>query len=162
IQQALVIAEEVQDPAMHNYMGGYLAQAYLYAGDAAQALAVARKARSYDAPKNNHAVALWHGLAAFAAQQHEEAAAALHDALRYADELLAKTPSYYEARYTRALAGAGLVCLGDTDRLQGVRAAYAQAQAACSAAGVVQEARRHLQWLIARAGDAGKVLAGVI
>jgi tetratricopeptide (TPR) repeat protein len=154
IQQAVAIAEEIKSPTNSQYKNMQLAKSYLYSGDVAQALTTIRKARTYDVPENNHAVALLQGVVALHAGERQEAQDAFADSLRLADELLAKTPNLYEALYDRALAHVGvLACGGSDDHLASARADVAKARAIFAGAGILNDKKRLLEALCQAAGQ---------
>lgn len=136
-----------------NYMNGYLATAYWYAGSLTDALATIRQARTYDIAINNHAVAGLHGCIALCAGHADEAKTAFHEALGHVEALLAKTANQYEAMYSRGLALAGLwLVTGEDDYQARAVSAYADAMAVNRGAGVLLMNRQKLEAVARCAG----------
>jgi tetratricopeptide (TPR) repeat protein len=151
LQEAIAIATEIHEPSMENHAKANLARMYLHQGRFLDAEKTIVEARKIDVVENNHVTAVLHGLILARLDRREAACTALSQALNYAEEYLGKTPGYYVAKYTQALALSGLALLadnGDQALLIGkAQTAYQDALANCSARGVVGDAVKLLDEL---------------
>ena len=86
-----------------------LAQAYLFQNDLVNARATIEAALQYDVPQNNHNATALHGIIALRQGDASTARQAFTRAIAQADEILAKTPEYYDALDAKGLALCGLV-----------------------------------------------------
>ncbi len=166
-EDAIRIADDIGFVQTQHYGRVTLALAQLQAGDLSAARAAVEAARQYDRPDNNHAAAALHGVIALRQGEAEAARQAFREALALADELLGKTPQFYDAHYTRGLAWSGLALCGEdaAEAVAHAAQAYRDARAITAAAGIVQEELLKLDAL-AVADEAGvlgavrRVLAG--
>lgn len=146
LHRSLFIADEIQYPGMKNFMGAYLARAYLLQGDLSAAQQAIEAARQHDVPENNHHAAALHGVIVLRSDNPPVAQTAFTDALTFADALLKQPQTGYAVRYGRALARAGLSLITN-GAFDDAKADYEAALAQCSAKGVVQRELRLLQEL---------------
>lgn len=148
LREALRIAEEVKSPRLMSYAGTYLAQALAYAGQSEAALAVIRAAQAHKVAENQHAARCWHGVLALRQAAPDEARAAFQAAIAHASELLQNSAQNYRAYYVRGLARVGLSLLGEASALPLAQADYQRGRAICDAAGVLEDERRALRYLL--------------
>jgi tetratricopeptide (TPR) repeat protein len=155
---ALVIAEDLRDPNLILDVTCDLAEVLMVHGEDAQACARLQAGRTLETTRlQEHAAAL-HGIALARLGDSDAAQAAFAAALMHADDRLALTPRLYTARFSRALAHAGMALVA----AGGAQAAiddYRAARGLCSAAGVILIALRRLDLLLACPG--GERLAAV-
>jgi tetratricopeptide (TPR) repeat protein len=149
LQAALQVAQQLQLPREISFKGGYLAKAFLLAGDLDEAERAISNARRADIFANNANIAALAGLIAARRGQNAEAVIAFNQAVAHADKLLAHTLGFYGARYARALAKAGLALLEGNQHLTEAERDYALALAICSEAGVVAGQQALLATLMA-------------
>jgi tetratricopeptide (TPR) repeat protein len=110
-KQSLSIAIDLGIPATYEY--GVLAQVYLFNGHLENAQINAEAAQKFDEPQNNHSISTLLGIIALRQGERETAQEALTKSIAQADEILAKTPDFYEALDTKGLALCGLaICRG--------------------------------------------------
>src|SRR5262245_50863066 len=97
-EQSLAIAIGMGIPSAYEY--GILSEAYLLNERHDEALMHAREAQKFDQPRNNHNVSSLLGIILLRQGEMSavrESHAAFTRAIAQADEILAKTPDYYEA-----------------------------------------------------------------
>jgi len=112
-QQAIQIADEISFTQTQNFARWGLAQAYLVQNDLVNARAIIEAALQYDVPGNNHDASALHGIVALQQGERETAQEAFTKSIAQADEILAKTPEYYDALNAKGLALCGLIlCRG--------------------------------------------------
>jgi tetratricopeptide (TPR) repeat protein len=159
--EAIQIADEIGFVQVQNYARWGLAIGHLCAGDPPAARAVAKEARQYDVPENNHNVLALLGLIAL--RQGDQAAAqeAFTAAVSQADQLLAHTPQYYDALDAKGLALSGLALVEDDreGRVAAAIEAFRAARAITQAKGIVGRVVRLFDALAV--ADRAGVLAGV-
>ena len=108
-EQYVKICEEISKPA--SYAFGRLAQAYLYKTEFIKAREAIEAALQYDVPQNNHNATALHGIIILRQGDTETAREAFVKSITQADEILAKTPDFYDALDAKGLAlvGVGLL-----------------------------------------------------
>lgn len=140
LKQAASMAYELNTPELIVPYGAYLAEVELRLGELESARETVTQARKHDFPEHNHHAALIHALV-LARLDDPNALVMFDAALALADGLLATTPGYVRAVYSRALAltGCGLLTEGEhrAERFAQARAAYRHARQISSADGVV-------------------------
>jgi tetratricopeptide (TPR) repeat protein len=104
-QKGLEIINEIGMPPTYEF--GYLSLAYLLRNNLASARINIEKALQYDEPANNHNVSVLHGIIALRQGERGSAQAAFAQSIAQADELLAKTPDFYDALDAKGLAMCG-------------------------------------------------------
>lgn len=144
LKEALEASHEVDENETQHRAGTNLARVYLSRGELALALKTIITARQHKIEEYLHIAAALHGVILARMGKASEACGAFHEAINHADELLAKTPGYYTALYTKALAQAGLALLENYDSLVLSKYSYRKAYSVCSAEGVIQDA--HHLW----------------
>jgi len=112
-QKTIQIADEIPYPYIQNYGREGLAEAYLFQSDLVNARATIEAALQYDVPMNNHNVTALHGIIALRQGERETAQEAFTKSIAQADEILAKTPDYYDALDAKGLALCGLALTKD-------------------------------------------------
>ena len=108
-QQAIQIADEISFPQTQSWARWGLAQVYLFRDDLINACAAIEAAIQYDVPSGNHAVNTLHGIIALRQEDNIIATKAFTRAIAQADEILAKTPEFYDALDAKGLALCGVV-----------------------------------------------------
>jgi tetratricopeptide (TPR) repeat protein len=106
-EQYIKICEEITKPA--SYAFDRLAQAYLYKTEFIKARDAIEAALQYDVPENNHNTTALHGIIALRQGERETAQEAFTKSIAQADEILAKTPDYYDALDAKGLSICGLL-----------------------------------------------------
>lgn len=149
LQEANTIADSLDDDRISQRIKGNLAHIHWLMGDMNQALITIREAQRQDVPDNNHHIAGYHGIIAFWAGNMDEARTAFEATIRISDTLIAQTPHFFEAHYTRALGYVGLWLLGGESAVTQAQMGYATAIQICHAKGVLIEARILLEGLLA-------------
>lgn len=119
-KQAIQVADEISFLATQSNARWGLAQAYLFQNDLVNARATIEAALRYDMPANNHNASTLHGIIALRQGERETAQEAFTKSIAQADEILAKTPDYYDALDAKGLAECGLLVIGNW-RLDGER-----------------------------------------
>jgi tetratricopeptide (TPR) repeat protein len=109
------ICEEINMPA--SYAFGRLAQAYLHNSELVKAREATDFAQNHDDTENNHNISALHGIIALRQGERETAQKAFMKSIAQADEILAKTPEYYEALDAKGLALCGLALCADNGQL---------------------------------------------
>ncbi len=107
-QEAIQIADEISLLLEQNVARCGLAQAYLFQNDMLNARATIEAALQYDVPENNHDANALHGIIALRQGERETAQEAFAKSIAQADEILAKTPDYYDALDAKGLSICGL------------------------------------------------------
>jgi len=110
-EQYVKICEEISKPASYALLR--LAQAYLYKTEFIKAREAVDSALKYDEPKNNHNVTTLHGIIALRQGGRGTAQEAFMKSIAQADEILAKTPDFYEALDAKGLALCGSAVSGE-------------------------------------------------
>ncbi|MCL4255593.1 MAG: hypothetical protein KJ043_17675, partial [Anaerolineae bacterium] len=160
---ALEIAKEINSARDMNFTLAFLARTYWFLGDNANALTTIKQAREYDAGFINHAVALWHGCIAWCNGLTDEAQNAFYDALSYADEIIEKFPTQYDAIYIRALACAGLwIITGDMSYHADAIKAYTDGKAISAYAGILLYNRQNLEAVLRCSDKDGSALLAIL
>jgi tetratricopeptide (TPR) repeat protein len=158
LRESVKIVTEIRATRLQNHANSYLARAYLLKGDLDLADTHIRTARQHDTPQNNHYAAALHGVIRLRQADRAYAQAAFEDAITHADQILGRTPKYYSALYTRALARAGLVVIRGDD-LTPAQADYQAAMDLFDGAGRLQRAITLIDQLLR--GEGGERLAPV-
>jgi tetratricopeptide (TPR) repeat protein len=148
---ATAIAADTQNQTDWQSCNTRLAQAYLHLGQLRQAHNTIQVALRF--PVNifhHHTLALF-GVIAARRNQYEDAAASFQQAITAADGLLATTPRFFTASYSRALAMTGIAILADAheqpELIEQAAEAYHAARQNNTARGVLNEASRLLHEL---------------
>ncbi|MBK9927256.1 MAG: TIR domain-containing protein [Anaerolineales bacterium] len=110
-QQAIQIANEISSPPVQLNARWGFAQTYLFQNDLVSARATIEAALQYDVPQYNHNATALHGIIALRQGEREAAQEAFAKSIEQADEILAKTPDYYDALDAKGLSLAGLTIL---------------------------------------------------
>jgi tetratricopeptide (TPR) repeat protein len=151
LKESIEIASEINEPRIKNLASTDLASVYLYAGRLNDALKAITYARQIPISENDHASAVLHGIILARLNEVDLAQTALQEAISYANELLLKTPRFYSAKYTRALALSSLALLngstGETTLLKQAQEAFRDAMANCAATGIINDVLRLLSEL---------------
>ena len=105
--QSIEIADEILYPIVQCEERWGLAQTYLLQNDLVNAHATIEAALQYDVPSNNHNATALHGIIALRQGERETAQEASTKSIAQADEILAKTPDYYDALDAKGLALCG-------------------------------------------------------
>jgi tetratricopeptide (TPR) repeat protein len=103
-KQAFQIADEISYPPVQQNARNGLAETYLFKNDLVNARATIETALQYNVPNNNHNATALHGIIALRQGEWETAQEAFAKSIAQADEILAKTPDYYEALDAKGLA----------------------------------------------------------
>ena len=162
LQEAVTITDSLDDDRISQRIKGNLALAYWLTGDMNLALTTIREAQKQDVPDNNHHIAVYHGIIAFWAGNLDEARGAFVATIRISDALIAQTPNFFEAYYTRALGYVGLWLLGDESAYTHAQTEYATAIQTCPAKGVKTEAKILLDGLLACSDHDGAELVKLL
>ncbi|HRE49219.1 MAG TPA: winged helix-turn-helix domain-containing protein [Aggregatilineales bacterium] len=153
LRESRAIAERLGLRREQSYKGGYLAKAFLWAGAFDEALEAASAARAAAIYGNDHVTAVLYGIIVARLGRGEEALAAFQEGAHQAKRLLGYTYGLYHARYTLALANAGIYHL--TGEMPYAEAALRDAQIAlsiCAEDGVRAVQQRLWESLRAAAG----------
>jgi tetratricopeptide (TPR) repeat protein len=110
--QAIHVADDISFPRMQVFARWGLAQAYLSQDDFFEARATIETALQYDVPEYNHDATTLYGIIALRQGKRETAKEAFAKSIAQADEILAKTPDYYDALDAKGLALCGLALCG--------------------------------------------------
>jgi tetratricopeptide (TPR) repeat protein len=127
--QAFQIADDISYPVVQLEARWGLAQVFLMQNELLNARSTIETALQYDVPQYNHNARALHGIVALRQVDGVTARGAFVRAIEQADEILAKTPEYYDALDAKGLALCGLIlCSGDsritpTDAIETFRAA---------------------------------------
>jgi tetratricopeptide (TPR) repeat protein len=117
-KQAIKIADVISFPQTQCSARCGLAETYLFQNDLVNARATIEVALQYDVPENNHYASALHGIIALRQGERETAQEAFTKSIAQADEILAKTPEYYDALDAKGLALCGLaLCAHDDGQL---------------------------------------------
>ncbi|MDX6405102.1 MAG: hypothetical protein QOH70_2557 [Blastocatellia bacterium] len=153
---AVNIADQIKMPRAQQYWETIGAQIYLYTNQMDNALASIERAKGYKSKWVNYRTSALRGVILLRLNQSEPAGEAFVESVKSANELIAKTPTYFDARYISALAICGIAMTNPEDRALRLTEscnAYTQAYANCSAAGVVREALGLLGQLLKPTSD---------
>jgi tetratricopeptide (TPR) repeat protein len=116
-RQVIHIADEISYLKVQKTARNGLAGKYLFENDLVNARATIEAALQYDVPQNNHNVTALYGIIALRQGDASAVCQAFRRAIAQADEILAKTPEYYDALDAKGLALSGLaLCAGDDGR----------------------------------------------
>ncbi len=107
-QQGIQVADNLSSPSLQQSVRSGLAQAYLFQNDLVNARATIEAALQYDVPQYNHNASALHGIIALRQGERKTAQEAFTKSIAQADEILAKTPDYYDALDAKGLALCGL------------------------------------------------------
>jgi tetratricopeptide (TPR) repeat protein len=147
--EAFNIATRIKNPRDLQEWGADLAEAYLYAGRLDDARNVIEQVLHHNIAENKYRVAVLDGLIqACCGNQVEFARHAFEEALTITDEILAKTPEFFAAKYTRGLALSGLAILSEGNKretyIAEAQKAYHDAYKTSPAKGAINDALRLL------------------
>ena len=117
LKAAIAIADEMGLTWLSESYQPELAQAYLFTGDLAAALAAILTVRDRDIPESNHLSAALHGLILARMGQQDAARRAFEDSIEHTANALSHTPGDFSAYYVRGLAHSGLVLSGGDPHL---------------------------------------------
>lgn len=151
IQAAVKTSSDIKMKRGQQHWETLLAQIYLYGGQIDAALETVGKAFSYDSEWNNYRTFALHGLVLAKLNQVQPASEAFTQAVAHAERLLAKTPSYFDARYILGMATCGQAVTTTEERaalIAQVNVAYRNAYRNCPSRGVIEEALRLLNELL--------------
>jgi tetratricopeptide (TPR) repeat protein len=116
--EAIKIADEIAYPTVQIEARWGFAQTYLFQNDLVYARATIEVALQCDAPQYNHNATALHGIIALRQGERETAQEAFAKSIAQADEILARTPEYYDALDAKGLALGGLaLCARDDGQL---------------------------------------------
>ena len=150
-QKAIRIADEISFTQTRNFARYGLAEFYLFQNDLGNARATIEAALQYDVPDNNHNATALYGIITLLQGERETAQEAFTNSIAQADEILAKTPEYYDALDAKGLALSGLaICdlrltigaLGREELLAEAVKTFRRARKIAPHAGVVKSALR--------------------
>ncbi len=105
---AISIADEISKSQTQSISRCGLAQAYLFQNDLLNARATIEAALQYGVSQHSHNVSALHGIIALRQGEREAAQEAFTKSIAQADEILVKTPDYYDALDAKGLALSGL------------------------------------------------------
>lgn len=151
VQLAVKLASEINMKRAQQFWETMLAQVYLSMGDLDHAVTTIEKARLYRSPWVNYRSQALHGLILARRGQLQSAGESFKKSVAEAEQLLSKTPSYYDARFILGIAFSGMALANVNKRSQFVNESYntfEKAYAACKAQGVVNEALQLLEELL--------------
>jgi len=152
LSTAIEQTKEYQNPIDQQKRLTSLAQIYLHQRKIPEAIDAVTSAIKYATILNAHRTYCLYGIALLKAGQKESSHIAFQDALKCADNILALTPNYYAAKYSRGLALSGLILSSeknkDTISITDVMEAYVSAINASTARGVLTDAINILDELI--------------
>jgi tetratricopeptide (TPR) repeat protein len=114
-QESLQIGQDISSPEVSILSGSSLARAYLFHNDLVNARITIEAALQYDVPIENHDASALHGIIALRQGERETAQEAFTKSIAQADEILTKTPDYYDALDAKGLALCGLILAGMGD-----------------------------------------------
>jgi len=103
-QQAIQVADEITFLVTQHRARWGLAQAYLFQNVLVNARATIEAALQYDVPLYSSIATALHGIIALRQGERETAQEAFSKSIAQADEILAKTPEYYDALDAKGLA----------------------------------------------------------
>mgnify|MGYP001296077480 CR=1 FL=1 len=142
---------------------GYSALCYWFKGELSTALDFARRARLLDVAYNNHRIATIHAMVAFCAGEETEARETFEYAIRYSDDLIARTDTLYEPHYTRAMGYVGLwLITQNADYLPQARTSYQNATRSFKGAGWLKHNRQWLETILVCAGKSADDLVALL
>ena len=111
-QESFRIGQEMSSPEVCIESGNTLATALLFSEKFKDALQVIQEASKFDRPNFIYNVSALHGIIALRQGERETAQEAFTKSIAQADEILAKTPDYYDALDAKGLALSGLMVIG--------------------------------------------------
>ena len=112
-KESLQIGQEISSPEVCVESGYALAKALLLAENFKEAFLVAQEAGKYDRANYIVNISTLHGIIALRQGDASAAQQAFVRAIAQADEILAKTPEYYDALDAKGLATCGLALCAD-------------------------------------------------
>lgn len=112
-QQAIQIADEISYQGVQLGARSGMAQAYLLQNELINGRHTMEVALQYDVPQNNHNTSSLHGIIALRQRDASAALRAFIRAIAQADQILVKTPEYYDALDAKGLALCGLALCTD-------------------------------------------------
>jgi tetratricopeptide (TPR) repeat protein len=147
-QQAQLIAKEINDVGALQYNIWGEAQTQLFQNDLVNARATIEAALQYDLAENNHNVSALHGIIALRQRERKTAQEAFTKSIAQADEILAKTPEFYEALDAKGLASCGLAICEDKKYITTAIETFRAARKIAPHAGVVKRLLRLFDELV--------------
>jgi len=108
-QEAIQIGQEIDSPEVCVESSHALAAALLFFENLIEALQVIQETPKYNYPKYNFKVTTLYGIIALRQGERETAQEAFTKSIAQADEILAKTPDYYDALDAKGLSICGLL-----------------------------------------------------
>jgi tetratricopeptide (TPR) repeat protein len=139
---ALKIADELSIPRLRHYAGYDLAWANLISGRISEAVDAIERAHEFITGRNSANTHALSGVVFARSGDIDKAITSFEAAIVAADDLLARTPSFFSAKYAKALALSGLLLLqkpnSDDISFQIPLNTYQSAIASCRASGVVK------------------------
>jgi tetratricopeptide (TPR) repeat protein len=147
-QLAVKLADEIKMKRARQYWRTLLAQLYLYSGRFDYALATIIEAGAYGSAWVNYRTHTLRGLILAKLDQVELAVDAFTEGSAHAEQLLTKTPGYFDARYILGIATFGLALTKPEERAKLVAQACVAIEEAynnCNAQGITDEAVRLLE-----------------
>lgn len=142
LASALKIADELSIPRLRHYAGYDLAWANLISGRLNEAVDAIERAREFITGRNSANAHALSGVVYARSGDIDKAITSFEAAIVAADDLLAKTPTFFSAKYAKALALSGLLLLqranSDNISVQILLNTYQSALGLCRASGVVK------------------------
>ena len=111
-QQSINIGDVLSFPVIQSWERWGLAQVYLFQGNLSNARTVIEEAQQFELPEKNHDVSTLLGIISLRQSDTNTANQSFIRAIAQADEILSKTPEYYEALDAKGLALCGLILCG--------------------------------------------------
>lgn len=111
LEESLQIAETIGSPIALLQARAFLARVYLLSGKMDKALTTIEKTADLGIARHRHFTLLLHGLVLLCMKKNERAKQILSQAVRSAEAILVKNPSYYHARNSKFIASCGLLLL---------------------------------------------------
>jgi tetratricopeptide (TPR) repeat protein len=147
-QQSIEIGDEISYSLIQNYERWGLAQVYLFQNDLTRARSTIDTALQYDAPQNNHNVVALRGIIALRQSDVDIAGDSFRSAIAQANEILAKTPEFYDALDAKWLALCGLALCEGKEHLHAAIESFRAARKFASQVGVVKRVLRLFDELV--------------
>jgi tetratricopeptide (TPR) repeat protein len=146
--QSIKLADEISYPIAQNEARWDLAQVYLFQNDFVNARATIEAALQYDVPQFNHNASVLQGIITLRQENVNAANQAFKRAIAQADEILAKTPDYYDALDAKGLASCGLAICDDKKYVAEAIETFRAARKIAPHAGVVKRVLRLFDELV--------------
>ena len=107
-QNAIQIANNISSAVLQSYSQNGLAKIYLFQNNLNNAQTAIKAALQYDVPQNNHNTIALQGIISLRQGDETAARQAFKHTITQAEEILDKTPEYYETLDAKGLALSGL------------------------------------------------------